>query len=79
MSGSITAIDLHGPATAGVSGEPLVELAASANSPGGRAAGSVEVKDSLTKYLLGGNIYYSISTANYPKGEIRGQIIAIHE
>ena len=79
LSGNVTAINFHGPAGVGGTAEVLVKLPVHINSATGKASGSIVAGDLVTDDLLNGNIYYNISTLNYPNGEIRGQVIAMRE
>ena len=79
LLGAVTAIGLHGPANIGASADVLTELPVNIKSPTGHASGSVSTDDLMRKLLVDGRVYYTISTSVYPDGEIRGQVIAVHE
>jgi hypothetical protein len=78
LSSAVTAISLHGPANIGASADVVAELPVNVKSPTGHLSGSLPTDDLMTKTLVDGNVYYTISTSTYPDGEIRGQVIAVH-
>ena len=69
-------LQVYGPATAGVNASLLFPLVITTPGMGGSASGSVTLTDQQEVILLGNNMYYTISSANYTGGEIRGQITA---
>ena len=78
-TGLTTAVNVahfHGPALAGVSAGPMVNITVTNPAITGSAAGSVTVHDSVETHLLNGRVYYNIHTVNHPGGEIRGQVTA---
>jgi len=79
LSDTVNAVNLHGPATVDASADILAGFDVINSSVNGKSSGTITLDDSMINALLNGNIYYDISTAAYPNGEIRGQIIAIHE
>lgn len=76
LSGAVTVAHFHGPAAAGVSAGPLVDIVITANGVSGTATGSTTLTTDVESYLLAGNLYYNIHTAANINGEIRGQITA---
>jgi hypothetical protein len=79
LSDRVNAVNLHGPATIGASADISMELMINDFSSTGKASGTVTFDDSMVNALLNGNLYYNINSVAYPNGEIRGQIMAIHE
>jgi hypothetical protein len=79
MSANVTAVNLHGPAAVGASAEIMAELPVDMHSATGHISGWLMTDELLMKYLLDGNVYYSISTSRFPDGEIRGQVFVVHE
>jgi hypothetical protein len=73
LSGPATAMHFHGPAPAGVNAGVQVNIGAisglSSPSIGGTTISGAQASD-----LLAGLWYINIHTANYPGGEIRGQV-----
>jgi hypothetical protein len=71
LSGPATMAHFHGPAAAGVAAGVLVPITGALASP---IKGSAEVDDGQIGDLRGGLWYVNIHSAQYPKGEIRGQL-----
>ncbi len=72
LGGSMTTARLYGPAQPGANGAIIRDLApAGAASP---LKGSVVITEAQVQYLLYGWTYVNLTTARYPKGEIRGQL-----
>jgi hypothetical protein len=69
-------VQVYGPATAGVNASLLFPLAITTPGVSGSATGSVTLSDAQETILLANNMYYTISSATYTGGEIRGQITA---
>lgn len=69
LTGDATAAHFHGPAKAGENAGPVVDI--SANT----AEGSADVPAEQIEMIRGGNTYLNIHTAQYPDGEIRGQVV----
>lgn len=61
----------------GVSGNVIIPVpsASFTSAASGSASGSAPFPDSLLNQLMIGNFYANIHDANYPGGEIRGQLI----
>jgi CHRD domain-containing protein len=76
LSGAATVAHFHGPAVAGVSAGPLIDLIITVNGVSGTAAGSATLSSDQESYLLAGTLYYNIHTAAHVDGEIRGQVTA---
>ena len=69
-------LQVYGPASAGVNASLLFPLTITTPGISGSASGSVTLTDAQETILLGNNMYYTISSATYTGGEIRGQITA---
>lgn len=76
LSATAGLLQVYGPATAGVNASLLFPLVITTPGMGGSATGSVTLTDQQEVILLGNNMYYTISSATYTGGEIRGQITA---
>jgi hypothetical protein len=77
LSGNATVAHFHGPALAGVSANPVIDLTIVTNGISGKIKGSTTIHDSLEAHLLSGKLYYNIHTVARPNGEIRGQVQAV--
>jgi len=69
-------VQVYGPAAAGVNASLLFPLSITTPGVNGTASGSVTLTDAQETILLANNMYYTISSATYTGGEIRGQITA---
>jgi len=84
LTGPATVMHIHGPATTNKNASVLVSLvpynftAANATN-GGVIVGSVPWPTNHTADLLAGDTYLNVHTAQYPGGEIRGQLIRVNE
>ena len=76
LSGAVVVGHFHGPALAGVSAGPLVDLIITVNGVSGTATASTTLTPDVESYLLAGTLYYNLHTAAHVDGEIRGQISA---
>jgi len=76
LTGVVTGMHFHGPASMGVSADILVGLDVTTNGISGNGSGTITVNDAFETALLAGQVYYNIHTALYPAGEIRGQVSA---
>ena len=77
-----TGFHIHGPATVSDNAPVLINLApyqlpAGDPAKGGVLLGSVVLSDEQITNLLAGLLYVNIHTTNNPRGEIRGQLIAL--
>jgi hypothetical protein len=71
LSGPATAAHFHGPAVAGVAAGVVIPITGDLASP---IKGDAEVDDGQIGDLRGGLWYVNVHSAQYPKGEIRGQL-----
>jgi hypothetical protein len=69
-------VQVYGPAAAGVNASLLFPLAITTPGVSGTASGSITLTDAQEAILIANNMYYTISTATYTGGEIRGQVTA---
>jgi hypothetical protein len=72
LSGPAVAAHFHGPAQVGVATGVQIPITGDLASP---MKGSAEVDDGQIGDLRGGLWYVNVHTAQYPKGEIRGQLL----
>ena len=77
LSGVATVAHFHGPALAGVSALPVIDLAITTNGVNGNITGSATLHDTMEAHLLSGRLYYNVHSALNPNGEIRGQVTAV--
>ncbi|HET7716261.1 MAG TPA: CHRD domain-containing protein [Bauldia sp.] len=71
LTGEATAAHFHGPAAAGANAGPVVPIEGSVASP---IKGSATLTDAQAADLGAGMWYFNIHTAQYPDGELRGQL-----
>lgn len=76
LTSAATAVQLFGPANAGVNENMLLALTITTPGISGSAGGSVTLTEQQEAWLLAGQLYYSVITAANITGEIRGQITA---
>lgn len=74
LTGPVTAAHFHGPAKAGENAGVLVPVTASSSPFSGEA--SIDAEKAAE--FEAGKVYFNIHTAANPKGEIRGQMEAVH-
>ena len=67
-------VQVYGPAGVGVNGTLLFPLAITIPGASGSASGNIMLTDAQETALLANNTYFTISSATFPSGEIRGQI-----
>lgn len=74
MTGVAVAAHFHGPATPSQNADVVVNVGAISglNPP---SSGSTTINDVQTADLLAGLFYINVHTAEYPTGEIRGQVM----
>jgi hypothetical protein len=76
LSGNMTMMHFHGPATAGQNRPPIFTLPTVTGTSGTASGTITNIPDTTIQHFLNGRIYYNIhTTANQP-GEIRGQVSA---
>ena len=68
LSGVMTASHIHGPATATETAGPVVDTMTETMK------GSAEITDAQAAELMAGMYYFNVHTAQFPDGEIRGQL-----
>jgi len=76
LSGNVVAAHFHGPAAAGVSAGPLVDIVVTTNGVSGTATATTTLTPDVESYLLAGTLYYNLHTVANVNGEIRGQVAA---
>jgi hypothetical protein len=74
LSGAATMAHFHGPAAPGVAAGVQIPLTGDLTSP---TNGQATLTDSQIADLQAGLWYVNVHTAQYPKGEIRGQVIPV--
>ena len=79
LSSAATAVEIHGPANAGVNGNLVLALTISTGGINGSASGNVTLTEEQEAYLLAGRLYYTVLTATHITGEVRGQISATNQ
>jgi hypothetical protein len=72
LTADATAAHFHGPAAPGENADPVVPVADPLASP---ISGTVTLDDTQEADLLAGKWYFNVHTAQYPDGEIRGQVL----
>ena len=72
LTGDPTAAHFHGPAAPGENAPPAVPVEGSLASP---ISGTATLTDAQEAELLGGQWYFNVHTAQYPDGELRGQVL----
>jgi hypothetical protein len=75
ISGDATVAHFHGPAAPGENAPPMQDLNITMNGTAGTATDTVTATADLHAALLAGKVYYNVHTADYPDGEIRGQVV----
>lgn len=68
LTGDAAAAHFHGPADMGQNAGPAVDITANINE------GSADVTPEQAQMIQDGKTYLNIHTAQYPDGEIRGQV-----
>lgn len=75
ISGDATVAHFHGPASPGETAPPMQDITITSNGTAGTATDTVTASAELHTALLAGRVYYNIHTADWPNGEIRGQVV----
>lgn len=73
LTGDATAAHFHGPAAPDANAPPVVPIDGALTSP---ISGSATLTDQQAADLAAGMWYFNVHTAQYPDGEIRGQLTA---
>ena len=68
LSGDATAAHFHGPAAPGENAGPVIDISGKIES------GTATLSDAQLADLEAGRLYINIHTAQFPDGEIRGQV-----
>jgi hypothetical protein len=71
LTGDATAAHFHGPAAVGENAGPVVPIEGALASP---IAGEATLDDAQATDLQAGMWYFNLHTAQYPDGELRGQV-----
>jgi hypothetical protein len=71
LSGDATAAHFHGPAAEGANAGPVLPIEGSLASP---ISGTATLSDAQIADLQNGLWYFNIHTAQFPDGELRGQL-----
>jgi hypothetical protein len=71
LTGDPAAAHFHGPAKVGENAGPIVDISANLME------GSADVPAEQLQMIREGNTYLNIHTAQYPDGEIRGQVLQL--
>jgi hypothetical protein len=72
LTGDATAAHFHGPADPGTNAPPVIPIDPPLASP---ITGSATLTDQQLADLQAGKWYFNVHTAQYPDGEIRGQVV----
>lgn len=73
LTGDATAAHFHGPAAAEATAGPVIPIEGDLASP---IEGSATLTEEQATQLQDGMWYFNVHTAEYPDGEIRGQVTA---
>ena len=73
LTGDATAAHFHGPAEADATAGPVIPIEGDLASP---IEGSATLTEEQATQLQDGLWYFNLHTAQYPDGEIRGQVMA---
>lgn len=73
LTGDATAAHFHGPAAADANAGPVIPIEGDLASP---IEGSATLTEEQATQLQDGMWYFNVHTAEYPDGEIRGQVMA---
>jgi hypothetical protein len=70
LTGDVVAAHFHGPAKEGENAGPVVDIS------GAVKEGSADLTDEQLQQLQSGEWYVNLHTAQFPDGEVRGQVVA---
>jgi hypothetical protein len=73
LTGDATAAHFHGPAAPDANAGPVIPIEGNLASP---ISGTATLTDAQAAELQGGMWYFNIHTAQFPDGELRGQLVA---
>jgi hypothetical protein len=73
LTGDATAAHFHGPAAPDANAGPVIPIEGNLASP---ISGTATLTDAQAAELQGGMWYFNVHTAQYPDGELRGQLVA---
>jgi hypothetical protein len=79
LSANAAAMHFHGPAGVDSAAGVQIPIVGFAQATSGSIPGMEILKPEQESELLNGKMYYNIHTANFPGGEIRGQVSAKHD
>ena len=71
LTGDATAAHFHGPAAPGENAGPVVPIEGALASP---IEGEATLDETQVSDMQGGMWYFNVHTAQYPDGELRGQV-----
>jgi hypothetical protein len=71
LTGDATAAHFHGPAKVGENAGPIVDISTN------MMEGAADVTAEQLQMIREGNTYLNVHTAQYPDGEIRGQVLQL--
>jgi hypothetical protein len=73
LTGDATAAHFHGPAAPDANAGPVIPIEGNLASP---ISGTATLTDAQAAELQGGMWYFNVHTAQFPDGELRGQLVA---
>jgi hypothetical protein len=73
LTGDATAAHFHGPAGPDANAGPVIPIEGNLASP---ISGTATLTDAQAAELQGGMWYFNVHTAQFPDGELRGQLVA---
>ncbi len=79
LTAPTTAAHIHGPAAVGVPGPVIIPFTPFPNATSGIFTATVNITAQQLMWLQDGLLYMNIHDANFPGGEIRGQLVATPE
>jgi hypothetical protein len=76
LSANASNMHFHGPALAGASAPPAVNITGFSTTTSGSLTGTATLTDAQEEDLLAGKWYWNVHTSTNQNGEIRGQVTA---